>query len=51
MLDDPKHGIEGLKLPKGAYVRDQSFVDNTTLYLKGTHDNMNKTRAVLDLFC
>jgi hypothetical protein len=49
MLDDPKHGIEGLKLPKGGYVWDQTFVDDTTLYLKGTHDNMNKIQTISDL--
>ncbi len=50
MLDDPKHGIECIKLPKGGCIRDQTFADDTTLYLKGTHGNMNKAQAVLDLF-
>ncbi len=43
MLEDPQHGIKGLNLPKGGCVRDQTFADDTTLYLKGTHNNMNKT--------
>jgi hypothetical protein len=51
MLDDPKHEIEGLHLPKGGCVRDQTFVDDTTLYLKGSLSNLSKARAVLDLFC
>jgi hypothetical protein len=43
MLEDPKHGIEGLTLPKGGYVQNQTFVDNTAIYLKGLHSNMSKT--------
>jgi hypothetical protein len=30
MLDDPKHEIKGLHLPKGGCIRDQTFADNTT---------------------
>ncbi len=51
MLEDAKHGIEGLNLPRGGCVRNQTIGDDTALYLKGTHNNMSKTRAVLDLFC
>ncbi len=51
MLDDPKHEIEGMYLPKGGCVRDQTFADDTTLYLKGSSSNLNKARAVLELFC
>ncbi len=51
MLDDPKHEIEGLHLPKGGCVRDQTFADDTTLYLKGSLCNLSKARAVLELFC
>ncbi len=50
MLDDPKHKIEGLHLPKGGCVWDQTFTDNTTLYLKGSTSNLNKAWAVLKLF-
>jgi len=35
MLEDPRHGIEGLILPKGGSIRNQTFVDDTALYLKG----------------
>jgi hypothetical protein len=35
MLADPRHGIEGLKLPKGGRIRDQTFADDRALYLKG----------------
>ncbi len=51
MLDDPKHEIEGLHLPKGEFVRDQTFGDDTALYLKGSFGNLNKAQVVLELFC
>jgi hypothetical protein len=42
MLDDTKYNVEGLTLLKGGCIRDQTFVDDTALYLKGTKSNMNK---------
>jgi mannosylglycoprotein endo-beta-mannosidase len=33
MMADLKHGVEGLSLPRGGLIRDQTFVDNTALYL------------------
>jgi hypothetical protein len=33
MLDDPRFGVEGLTLPGGREIRDQTFADDTTLYL------------------
>jgi hypothetical protein len=51
MLDDTKYKVEGLTLPKGRRVRDQTFADDTALYLKGTQSNMERTRTVLNLFC
>jgi hypothetical protein len=51
MLDDPKHEIEGLHLPKGGCVWDQTFADDIALYLKGSPSNLNKAREVLELFC
>jgi hypothetical protein len=42
MLDDPKHEIEGLHLPKGGCVQDQTFADDTALYLKGSPSNLSK---------
>lgn len=51
MLEDPKHGIEGLTLPKGGSIRDQTFVDDTALYLKGDQSNMDKAQNVLKIFC
>jgi hypothetical protein len=51
MLDDPKHEIEGLHLPKGGCVWDQTFTDDTAFYLKGSPSNLSNVRAVLELFC
>jgi hypothetical protein len=50
MLDDPKHGIEGLDLPRGGCIQDQTFADDIVLYLKGSYNNMDRARAVLDIF-
>jgi hypothetical protein len=43
MLADPRHGMEGLALPRGGLIRDQTFVDNTALYLKGYPPNLDKS--------
>ncbi len=51
MLDNPKHEIEGLHLPKGGCIRDQTFANDTTLYLKGSPSNLNKARVVLKPLC
>jgi hypothetical protein len=42
MLDNPKHKIEGLHLPKGGCVWDQTFIDDIALYLKGSPSNLSK---------
>jgi len=51
MLDDRRFEIEGLALPKGGCVKDQTFADDIALYLRGSRANMDKTQRVLDLFC
>jgi hypothetical protein len=51
MLADPKHGVEGLSLPRGGLIRDQTFADDTALYLKGTPANMDRAQEVLKTFC
>ncbi len=33
MLGDPKYGVEGLSLPRGGLIRDQTFANDTALYL------------------
>jgi hypothetical protein len=50
MLVDPKNEVEGLSLPRGGLIRDQTFVDDTTLYLKGTSANLDKAQKVLTTF-
>jgi hypothetical protein len=51
MLDDLKHKRKRLHLPKGGCVRDQTFANDTALYLKGSPSNLSKAWAVLKLFC
>jgi hypothetical protein len=42
--------VEELTLPKGGYVWDQTFANDTAFYLKGTQNNLDNARTVLDLF-
>jgi len=51
MLDDHRFGVEGLALPGGGKIMDQTFTDDTALYLRGTRGNMERTQKVLDIFC
>jgi len=51
MLADPNHGAEGLSLPRGGMIRDQTFADDTALYLKGTLTNMDRVQEVLKTLC
>jgi hypothetical protein len=51
MLDDPRFGVEGLTLPGGKKIKDQTFADDMALYLQGTRENMERTQRVLDIFC
>jgi hypothetical protein len=51
MLDDPRFGVEGMTLPGGRKIRDQTFADDTALYFQGTSKNMERTHKVLDIFC
>jgi hypothetical protein len=41
-MADPKYGVEGLSLPRGGLIRDQTFADDTALYLKGSPPNMDR---------
>ncbi len=50
MLDDKKYKVEGLALPKGGYVRDQTFADDIAFYLKGIQNNLDNARTVLNFF-
>jgi hypothetical protein len=51
MMADPKHGVEGLSLPRRGLIRDQTFVDDTALYLHGSPANMDRAQKVLKTFC
>ncbi len=51
MLDDLRFGVEGLTLPRGRKIRDQTFANDTALYLQGTREIMERTQRVLDIFC
>jgi len=51
MLDDPRFGVEGLALLGGERITDQTFADDTALYLQGTRGNMERAQKVLDIFC
>jgi hypothetical protein len=51
LMADPKYEVEGLSLPKGGLIRDQTFADDTALYFRGTTNNMDKAQRVLKIFC
>jgi hypothetical protein len=43
MLEDHRSGVEGLAFPGGGKITDQTFADDTMLYLQGMHSNMERT--------
>jgi hypothetical protein len=51
MMVDPKHGVEGLSLPRGGLIKDQTFADDTALYLHDSLANMDRVQKVLKIFC
>jgi len=51
MLDDHRFGVEGLALPGGGKITDQTFAEDTALYLQGTRKNMERAQKVLNIFC
>jgi len=51
MLVDPRYNVEGLTLPRGGLVRDQTFADDTALYLQGSPSNLDRAQNVLNIFC
>jgi hypothetical protein len=51
MMVDPKYRVEGLALPRGGLIRDQTFVDNIAFYLQGSPSNLDKAQDVLHIFC
>jgi hypothetical protein len=49
MLNDSK--IYEMHLPKRGCVWDQTFANDTALYLKDSPSNLSKARVALELFC
>ncbi len=42
MPTDPWNEVVGFSLPRGGLIRDQTFADDTALYLQGTPSNLDK---------
>lgn len=51
MMQDPTYGVQGLTLPNGEKSLEMLFVDDTSLSLLGTLENLDKAMAVLNLYC
>jgi hypothetical protein len=51
MLVDPNYKVEGLTLPRGGLVKDQTFTNDTALYLQGSPPNLDRAQNVLNIFC
>jgi hypothetical protein len=51
MLEDQRFGVEGLSFPRRGRLIEQTFVDDTALYLQGFRTNLERTQKVLNLFC
>jgi hypothetical protein len=46
-----RYDVEGLVLTRGGRIKDQTFADDTTLYLKGDPANLDRAQGVLAIFC
>jgi hypothetical protein len=51
MVEDQRFGVKGLSLPRGRHIIEQTFADDTALYLQGSRANMERTQKVLNIFC
>jgi mannosylglycoprotein endo-beta-mannosidase len=51
MLEDQRFGVKGLSLPRGGHILEQTFVDDTALFLQSSRANMEKSQEVLNIFC
>jgi len=40
-----------LSLPRGGRIIDETFADDTALYLQGSCSNMDRAQGILNLFC
>jgi hypothetical protein len=51
LLCNPIYGVHVLVPPTADKPRDQCFANDTTVYLEGTIDNLEKAIQVVSLFC
>jgi hypothetical protein len=51
MLEDPKWGIQGFRLPDGNTTTSQMFADNANLLIQGSEQNLDTAIQVLNCFC
>ena len=51
MLQDLEYGIQGLKLRNGEVCTEMLFADDSSLYLHGSKENLDRTLKVLNLYC
>jgi hypothetical protein len=51
MLEDQRFGVKGLSLSRGGHILEQTFADDTALFLQGSRANMDKAQEVLNTFC
>jgi hypothetical protein len=51
MLEDPIYGVQGLTLPDGRTVTSAAFVDDCSLFLEGSTENLDRAAAVLQVYC
>ena len=45
------HRVQGLSLPLGQSITNQSFIDDTTLYLTGTKENLVAAMDIVEVYC
>lgn len=50
MINDSTYAVHGLCLSNNSTIYNQCFTDDTTLYLKETLNNLERTFEVLKLF-
>lgn len=50
MLQHPRSGVQGLRLPDNTTITNQMFADDTMLLLDGTRDNLDRALNVITRF-
>lgn len=51
ILDDDKHKVEGIILHDSTRHTNSMLADDTSLFLKGDQENLNRTKRVFDTYC